>query len=100
LDYHLKHQVINLILRKFGLFATRAFFVMLIFAFALPISFLFQGLLAALGLKEALLDEGVTRMDPISPPDEASPFADLLAWQVYHFIHKLGNVDSEAFVFG
>ena len=63
-------------------------------------SFLFQGLLAALGLKEALLDEGVTRMDPISPPDEASPFADLLAWQVYHFIHKLGNVDSEAFVFG
>ena len=59
-----------------------------------------QGLLAAFGLKEMLLDEGVTRMDPISPPDEASPFADLLAWQVYHFIHKLGNVDSEAFVFG
>ena len=59
-----------------------------------------KAFLAAIGLKEALLDPGVSRMDPISPPDEDSPFADLIAWQVYHFILKLGYLDSGAFVFG
>ena len=59
-----------------------------------------QGLLTYLGLKEVLLDRGVTRMDPISPPDEDSTFADLLAWQVYHLVHNLGNVDGQSFVFG
>ena len=59
-----------------------------------------KAILAALGLKEALLDPGVSRMDPISPPDEESPFADLIAWQVYHLILKLGDVDGNSFVFG
>ena len=59
-----------------------------------------MGLVTYLCLKEALLDRSVTRRDPISPPDEDSPFADLLAWQVYHLIHNLGNVDGQSFVFG
>ena len=54
----------------------------------------------AVGLKETLLEAGVTRMDAISPPDEESPFFDLLAWQVYHLISRLGNVDPGSFVFG
>ena len=59
-----------------------------------------MGLATYLGLKEALLNRGVTRMDPISPPDEDSTFADLLAWQVYHLIHNLSNADGQSFVFG
>ena len=59
-----------------------------------------KGLLVAVGLKETLLEAGVTRMDAISPPDEESPFFDLLAWQVYHLISKLGNIDPGDFVFG
>ena len=54
-----------------------------------------QGLLTYLGLKEALLERGVTRTDPISPPDGDSPFADLLAWQLYHLVHNLGNIRPE-----
>ena len=46
------------------------------------------------------MEAGVTRMDPISPPTEESPFIDLLAWQVYHLISKLGNIDPGDFVFG
>ena len=48
---------------------------------------LFQAILATVGLKEALLDPKFTRMDPISPPDEESPFTDLLAWQGPDSIH-------------
>ena len=59
-----------------------------------------KGLLVAVGLKDTLLEAGVTRMDPISPPTEESPFMDLLAWQVYHLISKLGSIDPGSFVFG
>ena len=57
-------------------------------------------LLVEVGLKDSLLEADVTRMDPISPPTEESPFMDLLAWQAYHLISKLGNIDGGDFVFG
>ncbi len=53
----------------------------------------------ALGLKDDLLDAGFTRTDPISPPDDSSSFTDLIAWQAYHFVHNVGNVELSSFVF-
>ena len=78
----------------------KMFFTSALFLFVIHTSSPSKAILAALGLKEALLDPGVSRMDPISPPDEESPFADLIAWQVYHLILKLGDVDGNSFVFG
>merc|ERR1719229_1799511 len=89
-------KIINLMLYRFGVFSVRALFFGTIFLLALPIS----GLLVAVGLKDTLLEAGVTRMDPISPPTEESPFMDLLAWQVYHLISKLGSIDPGSFTFG